>query len=153
MDEHSERKSAALAKVLRNFKIKSATARKADNKELIAEMEQKRDSDAKQVKADYAKINTEEKNKIKERFNEQAKQVNIDTKALVEVLMQNRHKTSSPTLGKNSFGSPDRISKKQKLSLDLHLPLSDNEDEPEQKIEKLIAENTTQPEEIGEIDV
>jgi len=47
MDEHSERKSAALAKVLRNFKIKSATARKADNKELIAEMEQKRDSDAK----------------------------------------------------------------------------------------------------------
>ena len=73
MDEHAERKSQALAKVLRNFKIKSAPARKAENNELVQEMEKKRDQDTKQVKADYAKINTEEKNKIKERFNDQAK--------------------------------------------------------------------------------
>jgi hypothetical protein len=46
----------------------------------------------KKVKADYAKMSTDGKNTIKEKFNEQAKQVNIDTKELVAVLMKNREK-------------------------------------------------------------
>jgi len=91
MDEHVKEKRKALAKIKKDFDLKVAFAKKKDeSEEALALLETTRTKELKRVTASMAEKSTLGKSNIKEKFNELAKNKNIDTKELLKALFPNK---------------------------------------------------------------
>jgi len=91
MDEHVKEKRKALAKIMKDFDLKVAFAKKKnESEEAIALLETNRTKELKRVTASMAERSTSGKSDIKEKFNELAKNKNIDTKELIKALFPNK---------------------------------------------------------------
>jgi hypothetical protein len=131
MDEHTLKKRKALAKIKKDFELKIAFAKKkGESDEAIENLEKTRASELKRVTAEMAEKNTQGKADIKEKFNELAKNKNIDTKELIRALFQNKQ---SPD---EEVKSPEKQSEKL-----------------DKLIAKITATDEAETEEIGEVEV
>jgi hypothetical protein len=83
MDDHVKEKRKALGKVKKDFDLKVAFAKRTNDEEAIQVVEANRAKELKRVTAMMAEKSTSGKNDIKDKFNELAKNKNIDTKELI----------------------------------------------------------------------
>jgi phosphomevalonate kinase len=131
MDDHVKDKRKALAKIKKDFDLKMAFAKKKnEGEEAIEKLDKTKASELKRVTALMAEKSSQGKADIKEKFNELAKNKNIDTKELIKAL----YRVSE---SEESAKSPEKQS---------------------EKLDKLIAKlsataDEADKEEIGDVDV
>lgn len=92
MDDFVKDKRKALAKVTKDFDLKIAFLKKKKDctDEDVQALELQRAKELKRVTAVQAEKSSSGKAEIKEKFNEMAKKVNVDTKELVSALFKNK---------------------------------------------------------------